>query len=263
MTGTPTFLSSHDWKNIPWQNIPASKEPSDYLVDVFCDVASRQVEMKRYINAKPYVQGLDMKSKIVTSIRKLDAWWKDWWRNNPRCCREKRPSSRNSFASYMSDSAFAPDLEFTGLKTAFTVATYDAIRILLLSLLKTILYCDQSCGRSMLPDDEAHQILNRRADSRYGPLHGISADTSGLAREICQTFEYCSRTSDRQFLFSVSCMLDLDIAYSSLHPDSREARWIRSQMMQSEDWQCGNCATEVLPIKLLPSCQLMKAAMHG
>ena len=134
---------------ILWQNDPASKDVSDYLVDIFCDVASHQAEVKSHFKSLPFVQASGPKGKVVASILELDAWWDDWWQKNPDYCRETSPISRDSFTNYTSD---------------------DATRILLLLLLRKILQAEKEHGHSTSPINEAQQILNRQEDRTYSHL---------------------------------------------------------------------------------------------
>lgn len=228
-------------------------------MDIFCDVAAHQAELREWIQINPDLQAPLLKGRVVSSLLELDVWWEGWWEKNRDCCWEPSVKSPNSFASCTSiGNGFPSALGFEKLGTAFTVATYDSIRILLLLLLQNILQAERQNGHAIPLNDEAQEILNQRADRRHYPLQGITSNNENLAREICQTFEYCNLNSDQQFMCSFSCMFALDIAYSALDPDSAEANWIISRTRQPKDSLCGTGSTAILPIKVLSSCQIMQ-----
>jgi len=240
---------------MPWQEEQSSKDQSDLLMDILCDVACHQAEVKACFAKIDHHRILEVKAKVVALHQKLDVWWNNWWPLNKNFCHKQ-----DSMLYSGEEKVFTSSLEYGNVASAYLVATYNTTRILLLFLLQILLKNNGSKTNLNSSPHEAEYLLARRSDPIHQPLCGLSSDIQALAREICQTFEYCNRMSEPRYTCSFSCMIALDTAYSSLDPTSPEARWILSRTRLPTKTLHTLEANSVLAIKTLPSCQLMQDA---
>lgn len=187
-------------------------------------------------------------------LKQLDAWWVAWWKDNSKACAMRSDIN----VTIIDRTLFNSWLEFDDIRAAYLIATYDTTRVLLLVLLQIIVRNVNDHDRSDLAVS-AYDMLQRKADSAYQPLCGLTSDIRMISLEICQILDHCSRISDQQYSFSFSCMIALDTAYSCLGPASREAKWILSKIPTPAP-PSARSTNSLLPISMLPSCQLFQDA---
>jgi hypothetical protein len=269
-SGHGTFLSQPVWKTVPWENDPSSKEPSDYFVDILCDITVYNEE----INTPGGLTGtriLDIKGRVFASLRDLNFWWKDWLQNNPEPCQEYPTKPENIFTKDASGIVFSTLLQYSGLGTAYTVCTYNATRILLLKILQRISEAEKQTFCPTSYNSVAESNLQEEPSNKQTPLLGISSDIEGLAHEIFRSIEYVN-IQTQHFMTSFANFYLLDIAYSALDTRSREAEWFRSKIslpMRSGDEKRPTVDGIITPPSsrfgqtILPSCRFTRKSLAG
>lgn len=202
---------------------------------------------------------LDIKGRVLASFQDLNTWWKHWLQNNLESCREVPTESDNTFTRDASGIVFSTLLQYDGLRTAYTLCTYDATRILLLQILQRILQAERQALSSTSYNNAAESILEEDPNSKQTPLLGISLNIEGLAHEILRSIDYI-HSQTHQFMTSFANFYLLDIAYSALDARSREARWFLSRisLLRSPGREK---RPAVGSIEVLPSCRLAQTML--
>ncbi|PQE10552.1 Fungal transcriptional regulatory N-terminal protein [Rutstroemia sp. NJR-2017a BVV2] len=257
-SGHGTFLNQPIWKNVPWANDPASKEPLDYLVDILCDAAGylSEINTPRGINANRVSV---LEEEVQASIRTLDSWWKTWSRMYPHICREIPVTPEDAFMTDSTGIVFATKMTYDNLWIAYTVCNYDVARILLLQILQRI----TEAKESVFPppfygsiDSTQHEHLCEAVENKPSPLLGITSDIKGLAHEVFRSIDYINSQS-RQFMVSFTSLFIFDVAYYALDARSREAQWLLYKIPLSPGF-VSEKRSPVRRIEFLPTCRLCK-----
>lgn len=245
MSGSRSFLSQTAWKTIPWEEHPSSKSPFDHLIDIFCDCAEYFAEVNGCREGMKPWQILDLKKRVFASLETLNIWWEGSSLRNPETCTEVISNPNDTIMQDADGVIFPTLLEYNGLWNAYMLCTYDATRIMLLQILEVL----ERAEGSETPRSPSHP----RNDS--SPLLGTSWDTTLLSHEILRTVAYCSNIS-QQFMGTFTCLFVLDIAYSCLDDNSREAKWLRARTMSQTDPLSADWRMNGRNIKVLPACQI-------
>jgi hypothetical protein len=249
VSGQRTFLGEKVWKDVPWQEDVTSKQPFDYLLDIIGDIANHLADLKALSKAPNTSKIERLHDDIYSSICDLDSWWRDWIKTNPRSCKEVVTDPGNNVISDANGPLFATHLVYDKLWTAYITTTYNAARILLLQATKSV--------TRLLPVSARHptQSNSLKDDPNTTPLLGISSDSRGLALEILRSMQYCSDQSGR-FLGTFAAVFILDVAYSALERDSREAIWLWGKGVKGKRLQEGIDKEGSTRIEIIPSCQV-------
>lgn len=206
------FLHDPIWKTVPWEDDPASKSEIDYLVDIGTDIAEYISQLKE--NRSSSSHGFlypRLRAQVAASLKELNNWWHQWEAEHTQAATEVTSHWTAN------ELLFPTHLRYDTLWTAFTVCTYDAIRILLLQLWHTL----QSFSSSIQTIDQEFvlDVPNGTA------LVGISSDTKSLAREILRSLKY-SYGESRRFIHTFNFLFIQDTAYGCFDEGSKEAIWI-------------------------------------
>jgi hypothetical protein len=133
-------------------------------------------------------------------------------------------------------------LEYDTVWAAFTICTYNAIRILLLQLWQMLQLYPSSVQK--INPTVVLDIPNRTA------LLGITSDSRGLACEILRSLTFCYRKS-RRFVSTFTFLFIQEVAYGCFDQDSREARWVTqhgwSKLVNLDDSEHENLLKSLLP----------------
>jgi hypothetical protein len=202
-----------------------------------------------------HAQAADLKRRVTASLEELNCWWQYWMASklgNPEFCQEILLDTETTLYTKDANGVIFPSiLVYDGLRTGYTVCTYNAARIL---LLEAIVMLSQT--PSPLNSNDYLSMLNTNNNNNQGPLLGISSDVSGLAREIFRSAEYLHIKSD-EFMVSFTSMFIFDIAYSALDPESREAKWLLSKLALPMRSMHGK-GERAKAITVLPTCRLLQ-----
>jgi hypothetical protein len=207
MSRQGTFLREPIWRNVPWEDDPASKSDLDRLVDIGTDIAEYISQSTRY-HRKPEhgFEIFQLQLQVTASFTELNTWWRSW------VAVRSRHASEVPSHQITRDSPFPSFLKYDSPWTSFGTCLYNAMRILLLQLRQS-LQLVPSLGEAAIPDEQNSTVLL-----------GITSDVRGLACEILRSLNYSYRLS-RRFIFTCSFMFIQDVAYGCLDKDSAEGLW--------------------------------------
>ncbi|RDW62344.1 hypothetical protein BP6252_11777 [Coleophoma cylindrospora] len=209
-----SFLARKIWKEVPWEDDLASKQPIDYLLDILCDISGLIEDIDRAERVgRAYEENLDQ--LIIQSFRDINKWWQQWEAHIADSCEEVTTDPKSTIMVDEDGILFPTLFEYKNFFTAYTTCIYNAVRIQLLLLWEILTRAAPHTAEPQLGLDEPNNT----------PLLGITSDARGLAREIFQSLEYCHLQSKHHF--GTFCLLfPVDFAYGSLGLNSRESRWL-------------------------------------
>jgi hypothetical protein len=234
-----TFLCDPIWKTVPWEDDLTSKPAIEYLVDIGTDIGEYLAQVKTCDSSKSNreLEYSQLRTQVATSLEELNAWWCQWEAEHTR------PATEVTSHQATSEPLFPTLLEYDMSWTAFTVCTYDAIRILLLQLWHML----QLSPNSIQTTDQGVVL-----DMPNGTvLLGITSDTKGLACEILRSLKYCYGKS-RRFISTFSFLFIQDVAYGCFDQGSKEARWVAAhgwaELTNFDDIEDANLLERQLPL---------------
>ena len=197
MSRQPVFLERSEWQTVPWAKYPATKTPTDGLVDILTHLPSIQVEFHRlnklagvregeggkwHLSRRP--QGPEqeawevMRGRVVALLHRLERWRQLWpTRHTPTIyVEEKAPDPLTSLT-------WDHDLQYPAIVTYyanFTTGHEVAMYLLVLGLLGSLStflrdpvdMCRQVMGPDYLAGPQPQQ------DASIGVENGKYADSS-------------------------------------------------------------------------------------
>lgn len=223
---------------MPWEDDPTSKSAIEYLVDIGTDIADYIAQITAYDSGKSNqeTEYSHLSTQVATSLEELNIWWRQWESEHGHLATEVT-SHRTTY-----ERIFPTRLEYDMLWTAFTVCTYDAMRILLLQLrhmLQRFSSSSQTTDQGVLLD-----MPNGTA------LLGITSNIKGLAFEILRSLGYCYGKF-RRFPYTLSFLFIQGVAYGCFEPSSKEAIWVArhgwADLANLEDIEDANLLRRLLP----------------
>ena len=243
-----TFLSTQIWLSKPWETV--SKTFLDQIFDL-CSLAPGIFEEADKLDGFPAHDSLHKMLKMINSCWKIDA-------DLERVLFELEASTagplywpeRSVGLGPIEDEelakVFPVALHFSDLKMAYTVMFYWAIALILWSglcrLYQAVQQIDLNCLEidcSCLSCDQKTPNNNSSTDthlhkfdlSKLPPL-GHRANFPSIARNICQSVEYCMQESMGQFgAFSAAAPLSIALETLKNVPGcSGETAWAKAAM---------------------------------
>jgi hypothetical protein len=239
ISGETTFLQNPVWKNVPWEDDPASKSAIDYLVDIGADIAEYLAIIKIYNNSKINQQlaFTQLRAQVAASLEELNTWWYQWEANHPQAATEV-PSYQST-----SEPLFPTLLEYDILRSAYTVCTHNTMRILLLQIWQMLQPFHDSLASAN--PEVILDVPNRTA------LLGITSDIQGLACEILRSLKFCYGKS-RRFTITFAFLFIQEVTYGCFDKESEEAKWVAAQgwaeLVNSDDIEDANLLKRLLPL---------------
>jgi hypothetical protein len=219
------FLSSDDWKTIPWAREPKSKISITYLHEILSDVPGLMED------ADTIQEGSDMASEDVLARRNLvlqnltSLWttlydWRVSWQL-------QNPASSWEVPSTTDQSPFPVVLHFSSLIHANEITLYNAILLLLFRI------GFQVVGSAFNP---LFSTLHLPQDIDYRPrlLSGSTLNNRAVAIEICKSVEYYLH-KERRGGGTFFLLFPLRLAWQTFKPSSTEATWIQGIMEMVAD----------------------------
>jgi hypothetical protein len=134
-----TFLEQRIWKEVPWEDDPASKTQLDYLIDILCDYPGllEDADNARLARGPAESKGMvwtDVVHQCHKKLAELSEWQRDWVSNFDICLYEV-DANQSSYTSIEAGGPLFPSiLYFTDVWRAYEFCVHNALRILLLRL---------------------------------------------------------------------------------------------------------------------------------
>jgi hypothetical protein len=237
-------MARQEWKSIPWEKDPKSKQPVDLLIDILCDITNYRAELKGLVTV---TEKSELTKNILSTLKELNEWWEEWAVEPTSGCVEIEADAHNSVMQDCEGPILEKLLQYTDVWTAHIICSYDAARILLLELLGFLVPSETSFGAFML--DKPNET----------PLLGISSDTNALALEIFRSLDYIN-THYENFMGTFCVALVLDVAHKALKTNSRMRKWLWAggDAREQERYREKTCSLTEIPLVLLPTCQISR-----
>jgi hypothetical protein len=234
-------MAQPEWKSIPWEEDPTSKQGVDFLMDILCDIAKYRAQLKTIITVKD--KGM-LGTDVLLTFQELNSWWDNWGITSALSCVETEADKQNSVMHDAEGPVLDTILQYRDIWTAHQTCTYNTARILILELL-----------RSLLPPETLPSVLLEIPNPT--PLLGRSSDTKALALEIIRSLDYTNALYEN-FMGTFCVALVLDVAYTSMEPSSRIRKWLWGGRDVTEEEKRMTEAKNpaVRPLLMLPTCQI-------
>lgn len=221
---------------MPWEDDLASKSAIDYLIDIGTDIVGYLAQSKTNDVSKSSQEINELKSQLAISLEELNTWW------HQRGAEHAQTVTEILAIEAIRKPLFLTLLEYDTIWTAFTICTYNAIRILLLQLWDMLQVHPNSA--QSVDQGGVLDIPNSTA------LLGITSDAKGLASEILRSLTYCYSKS-RRFIKTFTFLFIQDVAYSCFDKDSGEAKWVIrhgwAELVNFDDIEHHNLLKQLLP----------------
>lgn len=218
------FLSSADWKTIPWALEPESKTSASHLHDILCDLPGliEDIDNIQFFDtaATDLPDHHDLVVQELTSLwTTLYKWRASWQIQNP--------TTSWVIPSETDQSPFPMVLQFSSLIHAIEINLYNAILLLLFKI------GFQIFGPSFKP---LYFSLQIPTDIDYHPHIPPSAtlNVQIVAIEICKSVEYYLH-EDRRTGGALFLLFPLRLAWQTFEQSSAEATWIQGVMEMIAD----------------------------
>ncbi|KFY84556.1 hypothetical protein V500_09201 [Pseudogymnoascus sp. VKM F-4518 (FW-2643)] len=218
------FLSSNDWKTIPWAQEPESKTSISCLHDIMSDVPG-------LIENADTIQCSDMAPEASLSrhnlvLQKLTSLWTILygWRVSWQL---QNPASSWDVPSTTDQSPFPVALHFSSLVHANAITLYNATLLLLFKIGFQVL------GPSFNP---LFYLLHLPHGINYRPHipPNLTLNVRAVAIEICKSVEYHLQ-EERRGGGTLFLLFPLRLAWQTFEPSSTEATWIQGVMEMIAD----------------------------
>ncbi|KFY42438.1 hypothetical protein V495_04523 [Pseudogymnoascus sp. VKM F-4514 (FW-929)] len=218
------FLSSTDWKTVPWAQEPESKTSISYLHDILSDVPG-------LMENADTIQFSDIASEVSLSCRDLvlhqlaSLWttlyeWRVSWQL-------QNPASSWEAPSTTDQNPFPTAFHFSSLIHANAITLYNATLLLLFKIGFQVL------GPSFNP---LYYSLHLPHGIDYGPHipPTLTLNTRAIAIEICKSVEYHFQ-EERRGGGTLFLLFPLRLAWQTFEQSSVEAAWIQGVMEMIAD----------------------------
>ena len=218
-----TFLGDREWKEVPWEEAPETKEPFDFLLDIATDIAGLQEDIDQLTGRLRHSKDLDDKNRfrcltrrLARAFDELDAWWRAWATNHLHSYSEAPPDPNIKVSYDDQGPVFDSVLHFESYWICYVTILHNALRIVLLWLYGRLSQTT-FCRTIPMPG------LNNEPSPL--PLLGISTDSKGLGLEVFRCVEFCEQQS-RKFLGTFCILFPIFFAQYCIEPQSRVGKWM-------------------------------------
>lgn len=236
------FLSSDDWKTIPWAQEPESKFSISYLHDILSDIPGlmENADTIQFSDMAPE-ELLARRNLVLQNLTCLWAtlykWRVSWQLQNP--------SSSWEVPSTTDHSPFPYVLQFSSLIHAKEFTLYNAILLLLFRI------GFQVVGPSFNP---LFSPLHLPQDIDYRPHNppGLTSNIGAVAIEICKSVEYHLH-EDRRGGGALFLLFPLRLAWQTFEPSSTQATWIQGIMEMVAESTATGISRGLMRDRVIPS----------
>jgi len=233
-----TFLSSPEWVNLPWKNY--SKDSSTHILDIMAEMASvislgyDLLDPNRMADPSGILGTLNIATQCWEIDAKLSAFYKilEGETIGPLHWSELSAGFNGSVLETEEGCIFPVAFHFPNIKTAYTCMRYWATCSILwsgMSYIYQILTAFQIASESPSSSDSAPPLGFHVSQL---PLLEHRTDISILARNICQSVEFCCRDGAAG-RGSTICVFPMKVAIEGLHSSEgceRELEWAEKVM---------------------------------
>ena len=238
-----TILANPEWKSIPWSLHPERKTAMQTLYDIMADCPEKSLRRDCLLSTPEMVvrshgQILKLLTETSAVLVRLAQWKESWDFIHPDAASECAPSlffSSTPTVTAEDDTqipAWTTILVFKSDYEAIVMGMYNATKILLISLLQSVLIFGQIAAEEavyVLPE----YLLTR--DARQRAIKDASFD-------ICRSVEYNLQSTSHASL-SLSLLFPLRMAYTPLEESYPSiCAWLRHISSQIANGQRGRWA---------------------
>lgn len=216
------FLEDDAWKLVPWASDPNTKEPKDYLIDIFCDVPGilddlNSLRETSVSTEESFETCTHLGLQINSLFKRLFQWRTDW-------------GAQFSDTYFSVGRSTLEDLKVVHLDTyPFSTAIFftEPIRVAEICLYNTVLAILHKAWSSIPTSTTVTPCFDAHA-GEFNPtilLPPGKGSLRNIVGEICRTI-YCLLLRFPGQTGALRLIFPVQVAYRSVEPSSEEAQWL-------------------------------------